>query len=100
MVSVSYTHLDVYKRQPINILKKITALLIISMSFSCGSDKEEYVSIDTYPNVIATFGNNINLSNLANYANQTVPSYIIKSNVGSNLITDKGATLELSLIHI
>ena len=69
------------------------------MSFSCGSDKEEYVSIDTYPNVIATFGNNINLSNLANYANQTVPSYIIKSNVGSNLITDKGATLGRVLFY-
>lgn len=70
------------------------------MSFSCGSDKEEdYVPIETYPNVTTAFGNNINLSNLANYANQTVPAYITKSNVGSNLITNKGATLGRVLFY-
>jgi len=74
------------------MLKKISALCIISMSFSCGSDDNEYVPVETYPNVTAAFGSNINLSNLANYANQTVPAYITKNNVGSNLITDKGAT--------
>ena len=82
------------------MLKKITALLIISMSFSCGSDKEEeYVPVETYPNVTTAFGSNINLSNLANYANQTVPAYITKSNVGSNLITNKGATLGRVLFY-
>ena len=70
------------------------------MSFSCGSDKEEeYVPVETYPNVTTAFGSNINLSNLANYANQTVPAYITKSNVGSNLITNKGATLGRVLFY-
>jgi len=36
---------------------------------------------------------------LANYANQTVPAYITKNNVGSNLITDKGATLGRVLFY-
>jgi cytochrome c peroxidase len=81
------------------MLKKISALCIISMSFSCGSDDNEYVPVETYPNVTAAFGSNINLSNLANYANQTVPAYITKSNVGSNLITDKGATLGRVLFY-
>lgn len=81
------------------MLKKISALCIISMSFSCGSDDNEYVPVETYPNVTAAFGSNINLSNLANYANQTVPAYITKNNVGSNLITDKGATLGRVLFY-
>lgn len=69
------------------------------MSFSCGSDENEYVPVETYPNVTAAFGSNINLTNLVNYANQTVPAYITKSNVGSNLITDKGATLGRVLFY-
>ncbi|GAB3723618.1 cytochrome-c peroxidase [Flavobacterium koreense] len=82
------------------MLKKTIALLVIATSFSCGSDNDnQYVPVETYSNVTTAFGNNINLSNLANYANQTVPSYITKSNVGSNLITDKGATLGRVLFY-
>lgn len=82
------------------MLKKISTLLIITLSFSCGSDNDnEYVPVETYPNVTAAFGDNINLSNLANYANQTVPVYITKNNTGSNLITDKGATLGRVLFY-
>jgi len=82
------------------MLKKLITLSIILILFSCGSDKEEeYAEIETYPNVLATFGNNINLSGLANYANQTVPNYITKNNSGTNTITDKGATLGRVLFY-
>ena len=36
---------------------------------------------------------NIDLYNLHNYANQTIPAYIGKDNTGNNPITDLGATL-------
>ncbi len=72
--------------------------LFLFTSCSKSSD-ENYVPIETYPNVTTAFGNNINLSNLANYANQTIPTYITKSNVGSNLISNKGATLGRVLFY-
>lgn len=76
----------------------LCSLLLLLTSCS-KSDEENYEEIKTYPNTIAAFGDNINLSNLANYANQTVPAYITKSNVGSNLITNKGATLGRVLFY-
>lgn len=72
----------------------------MAAAFSCGSDENnEYVPVAMYPNVEAAFGSNIDLANLANYANQTVPPYITKSNVGTNTITDKGATLGRVLFY-
>lgn len=50
---------------------------------SCSSSTEsEYQSVTTeeYPNVEATFGTKIDLANLYNYANQTIPNYITKDN--------------------
>jgi cytochrome c peroxidase len=85
------------------MIKKITALFIATMSFSCSSDDEEttYIPIPnvSYPNVIAAFGDNLNLNSLANYANQSVPNFITKNNSGTNLITDKGATLGRVLFY-
>lgn len=64
---------------------------------SCGkSDTYEDV---TYPNVKAAFGTKIDLENLSNYANQTIPSYITKSNINGNPVTDKGATLGRVLFY-
>ncbi len=82
------------------MFKKTIALLFMAAAFSCGSDENnEYVPVAMYPNVEAAFGSNIDLANLANYANQTVPPYITKSNVGTNTITDKGATLGRVLFY-
>ncbi len=47
----------------------------------------------------AKFGGRIDLDNLANYANQTVPNYITKLNDGGNPITDAGATLGRVLFY-
>jgi cytochrome c peroxidase len=74
----------------------ILSALILTL-ISCGkSDTYEDVA---YPNVKATFGTKIDLENLANYANQTVPGYITKSNINGNPITDKGATLGRVLFY-
>ena len=49
--------------------------------------------------VMAQFSGRIDLDNLENYANQTVPSYITKLNDGGNPITDAGATLGRVLFY-
>lgn len=41
----------------------------------------------------------VDLTNLANYANQPVPAYITRNNAGANLITDRGATLGRVLFY-
>lgn len=80
-------------------MKKITALLIFALCFSCGKDEDEYVDLNSYPNVVATFGTKIDLNDLDNYANQTIPPYITKDNTQGNSITDKGATLGRVLFY-
>ena len=56
------------------------------------------ISIDQ--SAIATvFSGAIDLTNLANYANQSVPDYITKKNAGDNPITDAGATLGRVLFY-
>jgi cytochrome c peroxidase len=54
---------------------------------------------DPYPAVTATFGDNIDLDNLFNYADQDVPAYILKDNTGANQLTDAGATLGRVLFY-
>jgi len=76
-------------------LRHLTFLLIPAL-WSC-SNNDNYV--DPYANVKATFGTKIDLDNLANYANQTIPAYITKDNTAGNPITDKGATLGRVLFY-
>ena len=72
----------------------IVSLFAICGLTSCSNNSDEnYEEIPSYPFVEAEFGSSVDLENLANYANQTVPSYIIKDNSLGNAITDKGATL-------
>lgn len=73
------------------------AFLIIPAFWSCSSSGSDY--IDPYANVKTTFGTNIDLDNLANYANQTIPTYITRDNTAGNSITDKGATLGRILFY-
>jgi len=78
--------------------------VIISFTFfivtSCSNSSDEnYEDISTYPFVEAEFGSSLDLNDLANYANQTVPPYITKNNSQGNAITDKGATLGRVLFY-
>jgi len=75
----------------------ISLLAVVSLWSCSSSSSDDYV--DPYANVKATFGTTINLDNLANYANQTVPNYINKDNTAGNTITDKGATLGRVLFY-
>jgi cytochrome c peroxidase len=84
------------------MIKESILFLAIATLFSCNSNdsnEEEYVPIETYPNVLAAFGTNLDLENLDNYANQIIPAYINKDNTAGNIITDKGATLGRVLFY-
>lgn len=68
------------------------------MLYSCNNE-DNYSSIENYPNVEGSFGSSIDLNNLDNYANQSIPAYITKDNSNLNPITDKGATLGRVLFY-
>lgn len=79
-------------------------LLVFALSIiltSCGNsdDSSDYGSVNSYPNISTTFSGKIDLNNLLNYANQSVPSYINLDNTAGNNITDKGATLGRVLFY-
>lgn len=57
------------------------------------------ISENLYPNVATTFSGKIDLNNLANYENQSIPNYISKDNTNGNPITNKGATLGRVLFY-
>lgn len=76
-------------------------VIIFSLSlFSCDSNVQEEVSPNlTFDHVITAFGDNIDLQNLPNYANQNIPTYINKDNTSDNEITDTGALLGRVLFY-
>ena len=81
-------------------IKISLSLILILVLQSCGkSDDANYQSIAVYPEVKAAFGTKIDLDNLSNYANQTIPNYITKDNTQGNPITNKGATLGRVLFY-
>ncbi|WP_396161833.1 cytochrome c peroxidase, partial [Flavobacterium sp.] len=77
----------------------MVSLLTIFGLTSCNNSDDNYEDIATYPFVEAEFGSSLDLNNLANYGNQTVPPYITKDNSQGNSITDKGATLGRVLFY-
>ncbi|MDI9258353.1 cytochrome-c peroxidase [Flavobacterium sedimenticola] len=82
------------------MMKRIWVAMIVVLGYSCGSDdSSDYVPVNPYTNISATFGSAVNPDNLYNYANQTIPNYITKDNSGGNPITDKGATLGRVLFY-
>ena len=72
------------------LTKKILCCLLIVIVTSCNNNEEEtYTAITpSYPAVEAEFGTSVDLNNLANYSNQTIPSYITKDNSVLNTISD------------
>ncbi|KQK26532.1 cytochrome C peroxidase [Chryseobacterium aquaticum] len=80
----------------------VPVLAFAAFLYSCSGDdvyEGTQISSEDYPNILATFGSNINLSSLENYANQTKPNYITRDNSTGNPITDKGATLGRMLFY-
>lgn len=77
------------------------SLIAVGILTSCSNNEDDtYVPIeDTYPAVEAAFGSSIDLENLENYANQSIPAYITKNNGNLNPVTNKGATLGRILFY-
>jgi len=67
------------------------------------NDDTDDTQAGTDPNtpsaIDVAFEGNIDLSNLDNYANQTIPNYINEDNTGDNEITNAGATLGRVLFY-
>ena len=82
-----------------SVFTPILFAFIFLVSCDKSDDPAEYVELDPYPNITAAFGTAIDLENLDNYANQTVPVYITKDNTGANAITNAGATLGRVLFY-
>lgn len=84
-------------------MKKISSLLIISailfLLFNSYSCNKNAVDPSSYTAVKQKFGTRIDLANLANYANQSKPGYIIKDNSAGNTITNAKATLGRVLFY-
>lgn len=78
-------------------MKRLFFLSIAFAILSCQSDSNDNSS--NYTAIEATFGNNLHLSSLLNYGNQTIPNYITKDNGTNNPIDDKIATLGRVLFY-
>jgi cytochrome c peroxidase len=74
-------------------------LLTLCTIIACTKVADTPAIADPYPAITATFGSNIKLTSLENYALQNIPAYIKKDNTGSNVITNAGATLGRVLFY-
>jgi cytochrome c peroxidase len=54
---------------------------------------------DPFASTKAAFGSNIDFTKLTNYANQSIPSYILNDNTGTDTIRDNKATLGRILFY-
>jgi len=76
------------------------SLIILAFQFCTKNDTATPVSpTDPYAAIKATFGTNIDPNNLANYANQGKPNYIVKENAGGAAISNAKATLGRVLFY-
>ncbi|RXR22940.1 cytochrome-c peroxidase [Flavobacterium stagni] len=80
-------------------MRKLLYIVLSSVLLTSCHKNEDYVAVDPFAAVKSTFGSNLDMNNLANYANQPVPAYITKFNGANNPITDKGATLGRVLFY-
>ncbi|GAA4279236.1 cytochrome-c peroxidase [Aquimarina mytili] len=89
--------------------RQLLLFIPIAILASCSGEDNDYteitntgtqaVSEETLQILSGTFGDNINLNNLDNYANQITPNYITKDNSATNPITDVKATLGRVLFY-
>jgi cytochrome c peroxidase len=78
---------------------KNDAITIIPTPAVVGTTNNVTTTVDPYAAIKLAFGTAIDLTNLENYANQTKPAYILKNNLGNNVIDDKTATLGRVLFY-
>lgn len=84
-------------------MKRLAVLLtlfgILTLFQQCKKSEESTITTETYPGITTKFGTNINLNSLANYAEQEIPTYILKDNTSGNIITNAKATLGRVLFY-
>ncbi|MEZ4703698.1 MAG: cytochrome c peroxidase [Bdellovibrionota bacterium] len=81
-----------------------THAILLSMAVflcACGwfGEKNNIDYQAKYPSFYATFGDQLDLGNLPNYAHSSFPAYIAKDNTRENPITDEGALLGRILFY-
>ena len=97
---IKTTHPTETKSPKSTCLLLIPSLLILTILNACNSNStDNYQDADPYPNISTVFGNTIELDNLSNYENQTVPNYITKNNSLGNSISNEIATLGRVLFY-
>lgn len=79
------------------IFSGIVAVIVLLVA--CSKADTTATGQTVYTSVAAAFGAQIDLNNLANYAAQTEPAYIVKDNTGNNPITNAKATLGRVLFY-
>jgi cytochrome c peroxidase len=80
-------------------MQKSFSTLIPILFFISGCSDDKVTATDEYASIKSTFGTAIDPTNLANYATQTKPAYILKDNTTNNPITNSGATLGRVLFY-
>lgn len=78
-------------------MKKLAALCLLSLILSCNDSDDVNGTTNNTIDLSDYFA--IDFNNLPNYANQTIPNYIIKDNTNTNGITNMGATLGRILFY-
>jgi cytochrome c peroxidase len=79
------------------IFSGIVAVIVLLVA--CSKADTPATGGNVFTAVAAAFGTQIDLNNLANYAAQTKPAYIVKDNTGNNPITNAKATLGRVLFY-
>ncbi|MFM7645407.1 MAG: cytochrome-c peroxidase [Sphingomonadales bacterium] len=82
-----------------NTYPVIPQLLIVALLSTLLSCQKKESNTDPYSAIKAKFGTKIDPNNLANYANQSKPAYIVKDNTAGNAITNAKATLGRVLFY-
>ena len=77
----------------------ILILVIIITNLSCGKETTSTNEANPFKAINATFGANLDPTNLSDYANQFIPTYITKDNTNGNTITNSKASLGRVLFY-
>lgn len=72
---------------------------LLSLFFACSDADTETTAPIEQDAILAQFNGRIDLENIPNYSDQTIPNYISKDNTGNNPITNKGAVLGRILFY-
>ena len=72
---------------------------VVVFLVACSKSDTPAVTQTVYTAIATAFGTQIDPNNLANYAAQARPGYIVKDNTGNNPITNAKATLGRVLFY-